>query len=30
MRGEFLTIDTSGGVGIVPDFDGEYNVEIKY
>ena len=30
MRGEFLTIDTSGGVGIVPDFDGEYNYEIKY
>lgn len=29
MRGEFLTIDTSGGVGIVPDFDGEYNCEIK-
>ena len=29
MRGEFLTIETSGGVGIVPDFDGEYNYEIK-
>ena len=29
MRGEFLTIETSGGVGIVPDFDGEYNFEIN-
>lgn len=29
MKGEFLTIETSGGVGIVPDFDGEYNCEIK-
>ena len=29
MRGEFLTIDTSGGIGINPDFDGEYNCEIK-
>ena len=29
MRGEFLTIDTSGGVGVNPDFDGEYNCEIK-
>jgi len=29
MRGEFLTIDTSGGVGLNPDFDGEYNYEIK-
>ena len=29
MRGEFLTIDTSGGVGIKPGFDGEYNYEIK-
>ena len=29
MRGEFLTIETSGGVGIVPDFDGEYNYVIK-
>ena len=30
MRGEFLTIETSGGVGIVPDFDGEYNYQVKY
>lgn len=30
MRGSFLTIDTQGGVGIVPDFDGSYNYEIKY
>ena len=29
MRGEFLTIETSGGVGIKPGFDGEYNYEIK-
>ena len=27
MRGEFLTIETSGGVGIKPGFDGEYNYE---
>lgn len=30
MRGKFLTIETSGGVGLVPDFDGEYNYEVKY
>lgn len=30
VRGKFLTIETSGGVGIVPDFDGEYNYEVKY
>lgn len=30
MRGEYLTIETSGGVGIVPDFDGEYDYEVKY
>ena len=30
MLGRFLTIDTSGGVGINPDFDGEYNYEVKY
>lgn len=30
MLGKFLTIDTSGGVGINPDFDGEYNYEVKY
>ena len=29
MRGEFLTTDTSGGIGINPDFDGEYNFEIN-
>lgn len=28
VRGEFLTSRTTGGVGIVPDFDGEYNIEI--
>lgn len=27
IKGEFLTSKGSGGVGIVPDFDGEYNVE---
>ena len=30
MRGPFLTIDTKGGVGIDPGFDGEFNYEIKY
>lgn len=30
MRGEFLTIDTKGGVGIDPEFDGSYNYEVKY
>lgn len=30
MRGPFLTIDTKGGVGIDPDFDGEFNYEVKY
>ncbi len=29
VKGEFLTSIASGGVGIAPDFDGEYNVEIK-
>lgn len=29
VRGSFLTSTAEGGVGIVPDFDGEYNVEIK-
>lgn len=28
--GEFLTLETSGGVGIVPDFEDEYNYEVKY
>lgn len=27
IKGEFLTSKSSGGVGIVPDYDGEYNVE---
>lgn len=29
VRGSFLTSVAEGGVGIVPDFDGEYNIEIK-
>lgn len=28
VRGKFLTSMASGGVGINPDFDGEYNIEI--
>lgn len=28
IRGRFLTTDASSGVGINPDFDGEYNVEV--
>ena len=28
VRGEFLTSKATGGVGIVPDFDGEYNIVI--
>lgn len=26
VRGEFLTSEAKGGVGIVPDFEGEYNI----
>lgn len=29
VRGSFLTTMAEGGVGISPDFDGEYNIEIK-
>lgn len=29
VRGRFLTSKASGGVGINPDFDGEFNIEIK-
>ncbi|MCM1503568.1 MAG: hypothetical protein NC127_00020 [Muribaculum sp.] len=29
VRGRFLTSKASGGVGINPDFNGEYNIEIK-
>lgn len=29
VKGSFLTSVIEGGVGIVPDFDGEYNIEIK-
>lgn len=29
VYGEFLTSEASGGVGINPDYDGEYNIEIK-
>lgn len=28
VRGNFLTSTAKGGVGIMPDFDGEYNIEI--
>lgn len=28
VKGSFLTSIAQGGVGIVPDFDGEYNIEI--
>lgn len=30
IRGKFLTASSSSGVGIVTEFDGEYNIEIKY
>lgn len=30
VRGEFLSAKGSGGVGIVPDYDGEYNVEYHF
>lgn len=29
VRGEFLTTKAGGAIGIVPDFDGEFNIEIK-
>ncbi len=29
VRGNFLASKASGGVGISPDFDGDYNIEIK-
>ena len=29
VRGPFLTTQASGGVGIDPGFDGEWNYEIK-
>lgn len=29
VRGRFLTSKATGGVGIDPDFDGDYNIEIK-
>lgn len=29
VYGEFLTSEASGGIGINPDYDGEYNIEIK-
>ena len=29
VRGKFLTSKASGGVGINPDFNGDYNIEIK-
>lgn len=29
VRGRFLTTKATGGIGINPDFDGEYNIEIK-
>lgn len=29
VRGEFLTSTAAGSIGIVPDFDGEFNVEIR-
>ena len=28
VRGDFLTSEAAGGVGISPDFDGQYNIEI--
>lgn len=29
VRGKFLTTKTSEGIGIIPGFDGEFNIEIK-
>ena len=29
VRGRFLTSRVSGGVGLVTDFDGEYNIEVR-
>ena len=29
VRGDFLTSEASGGVGIVPDYDGDYNIELE-
>lgn len=29
VRGRFLTSKATGDVGIGPDFDGDYNIEIK-
>lgn len=29
VRGRFLTSKVAGGVGIVTDFDGEYNIEVR-
>ena len=29
VRGPFLTTEATGGVGIDPGFDGEWNVEIR-
>lgn len=29
VRGRFLTSQASGGVGVNPDFEGEYNIEIQ-
>ena len=29
IRGRFLTSKADAGVGINPDFDGDYNIEIK-
>ncbi len=28
VRGDFLTLSTGGGIGVCPDFDGEYNITI--
>lgn len=30
VRGKFLTQTATGGVGIDPDFDGEFNIEIRH
>ncbi len=29
VRGRFLTSTASGGIGIIPDFDGDFNIEIR-
>lgn len=29
VRGNFLTSQTHGGIGVNPDFDGEFNIEIR-